>query len=616
MITSEKLLKIISLLILSATVVFSIITVGQELLKPKEKLDRIISDQCDNSYKVVESNVESESGFDAIENNCIFIPSEKLNGSPFLKSISLMGNLHKSDYLFIGQKGVLIQKVPSDNKSAAQKIINCIRKNECSGPDTDSKYTITLLFKNSEGKTEASVSYVDTQLSQITKNSKKLLTDIVKLKNIDINNLRLLLYFHSKYTFIENKTPEYAVSLMKKGVDGLYLESRGAKIRVLPDEYQNNPFDLLDKKGRQYGLEKDEYKKGEASIFIYRTVQFIEHNGEMIPFSGNSTLNKTGYSDRISALFISKHLKNIQESSGKFTSGLEIFSGKPTDEKDSLVSQAYAAMALFKVSTPLKDPSLSDAAVRSFNFIEGSDNKSDEIKALIILLNSLCKEKCSEKQEAVAKYLKEFRNIEKIIELIDNNPSFTGIFINTALTANKDADIEIKLAGALKRSAGKFEKMKPEDKIRFISSICEIDPSGFPILGEAVRSFLKDRETYLNSLRFDYRNFDDFRGGISIKAITEKPDTALSILLANGLSASDINGTATDKTSRMANEMGNFIKHMIVTDDDFPVWGSTTSKPKVQGGVRAFPGSSNIRLFNSARALNYFSNLIATKREL
>lgn len=619
MITSEKLLKIISLLILISTVLFSIITVAQELLKPDERLDRIVSDQCDDPYPVLDKTVESESELEAIGQECLFIPPEKLNGSPFLKSISLMSNLHKFDALFVGKKGILLKRIATDHKNAAQSIVACIRKDECSVGIADEKHTVTILFKNSTGRTEASVSYVDTQLSQITRNSKKLLTDILKLKNIDINSLRLLIYFHKSYTFIENKTPEYVVSLMKKGVDGVYLESRGAKIRVLPDEYQaSDPFDLLDKKGRQYGLEKEEYKKDEASVFIYRTVQFIERNGEMIPFSGNSTLSKAGYSDRISALFISKHLKNIQENSGRFTAGLEIYEGTATEEKDSLVSQAYAAMALFKISESLNDPSLFDAAVKSFSFIAGTDNKSDEVKAFMVILSSLCDGKCygNLMRGAVIDYSSEFQNVDKTAELIDNNPAFTGIFMNAALIAKKDADIEMKLVEALKRSAAKFEKMKPEEKIRYVSSICEIDPAGSPVLGEAVRTFLKEHEPYLNSLKFDHRNFDDLRGAISIKAAAEKPDTALSILLANGLSSSDTFGTSTDRTSRMANEMGNFIKHMIVTDDDFPAWGSTTSKPKVQGGVRAFPGSSKIRIFNSARALNYFSNRISTKREL
>lgn len=614
MITSEKLLKIISIIVLFSTVSFAVVTVIIELMKPEEKFERIVHDHCPEGYSGLE---REESTQELSEQNCIFISSDKLKALA-LSKYSDLGNVEGFDHLFIGSKGILLKKNITDYKAPAVSILDCIRKNECPTGNTDAKYTVTILMKNVSGRLEASVSYVDTELSQISKNGRKLLLDIVKIKNVDINTLKTLIYFHHTYTFIEDKTPAQVVFLMKKGLDGLYLESRGAKIRVLPDEYRSNdPFELLDKKGVQYGLEKNEYKKDDASIYIYRTTQYIEHNGDMVPFFINSKEGKDGYSDRISALFISKHLKNIQETSGKFSSGIEISDGTITDEKDSLISQGYASLSLLRAAVLLGDTSLLESAKRSLEYIISTEPDSYEMKAFMISLISNCKENCRGDSfaDTFAKYSEEFQNIEKIKEMADNQPIYIGFFINAALLVNTDKGLETKLVEIMTGSIQKYEKMKPEEKIRFISSIAEINAGQNTDLEKTVRNFISKEASFLRSISFKNRGFSDTVGGIAIKESSLKPDTALTVLLASGLSTAVKNDLTDKAISKIESENGNFIKHLIVTDDDFPAWSSTTAKVKVQGGVRAFPGSSKIRLFNSARALNYFTNRLSSNRD-
>lgn len=610
MITSERLLKIISLLILISTIIFTAFTVISEMMKPEDRFERIVQEYCPNGYSGLD---REESTQELSEQDCIFINSEKLR-SPALHKYEGMRNVDGFDRLFIGSRGILLKKNRTDYQAPAASIIKCIRKGECSHGGTGSKYTVTIEMKDSSGRLSASVSYVDTELSQISRNSRKLLADIVKLKNGDMNTLRTLIYFHHPYTFIENKSPENTVSMMKKGLDGLYLESRGAKIRVLPDEYSSNdPFDLLDKKGKQYGLEKEEYKKDEASVFIYRTSQFIEHNGEMVPFFINAKKGKKDLSDKISSLFIIKHLKNIQEPSGRFISGLEIFSAKETEEQDSNISQAYAAMALFKLSVQLNDPSLKEMAVRSYSYISGIGNKSEELKAFEIILRSICKEECPENGE-MNSFADSLKKIETVKTLSEAHPLSTGTFINAALSVRNDPAFEAELAELLRSSVPKTGTMKTKDKVIYTASIASISVSDTSVMASVIKQYLEDNSAFLDSIRFDDRNFGDMSGSITLKQSAERPETALSIVLASGLSSADAKGMSPAAASKLSADAGLFIKNLIVTDDDFPAWGSTSAKQKVQGGIRAFPGSAKIRLFNTARALNYFSNRISIQR--
>lgn len=610
MITSEKLLKTISLIIFFSAILFTAVTVIIELMKPEDRFEQIVQEYCHDGYSGLD---REESTQELSEQDCIFISSGKLR-SPALHKYEGMRNIEGFDRLFIGSRGILLKKNRTDYQAPAASVLKCIRKGDCPSGNTGSKYTVTIEMNDSSGRLSASVSYVDTELSQISKNSRKLFTDIVKLKNSDMNTLRTLIYFHHQYTFIENKSPEHVVSLMKKGLDGLYLESRGAKIRVLPDEYgQNDPFDLLDKKGKQYGLEKEEYKKDEASVFIYRTSQFIEHNGDMVPFFINSKTGKTGYSDRISALFIIKHLKNIQEPSGRFISGFEIFNAKDTDEKDSNISQAYAAMALFRLAEQLNDPSLREMAVRSYNYISGIGNKNEELQAFEIILRSICKEDCPENGR-MNSFADSLKKIETVKTLSEAHPLSTGVFINAALSVRNDPAFEAELAELLRSSVSGTGVMKTKDKVIYTASIAEISVPEKSEIASVIKQYLEDNKNFLDSIRFDDRNFGDMSGSITLKQSAERPETALSIILANGLSSASAKGMSPAAASKLSADAGSFIKNLIITDDDFPAWGSTSAKQKVQGGIRAFPGSAKIRLFNTARALNYFSNRISTQR--
>ena len=86
------------------------------------------------------------------------------------------------------------------------------------------------------------------------------------------------------------------------------------------------------------------------------------------------------------------------------------------------------------------------------------------------------------------------------------------------------------------------------------------------------------------------------------------PDTAISVLIASGLSRAVSKDYHNDFIFETESLSGNFLRFLIVTDDDFPNWGSSKAKSSVQGGVRVFPGAGTVKLANSTRVLEYFVN--------
>ena len=366
MLTIEKVLKFVSASTLAATLIFIAVVVVQELTKPKEVLERIKKENCASFFEFA-TPPENESDLEKAAAECVFVPETQVKNSEFAESLSKFRKLDGFDYLFAGKSGILLKKNSGSPLEEADFILRCFRQEKCPGEIPDSKKTVTAVALDSTGKAVISVTYEDNLVSSTAKNLKKLFNEIAKIKKLDISQLRLVLYFHSEYAYLEDKNDKYLISLPKSGVDGLYLKSRGAKIRLLPWEYSVNPLSVLDRKGAQYGLEKDEYKKDVASVYFYRTTQFSENNDIAIPWLNGSSLKKQDYSPLFSLRLIAKQLKNIQKNDGSFPTELETDDATEKKAKESLLMQAYAAEILFKGAEILEDPSLSEAAEKALS---------------------------------------------------------------------------------------------------------------------------------------------------------------------------------------------------------------------------------------------------------
>ena len=250
MITIEKVLRFVSASTLAATVIFTIVVIIQEITKPKDVLERIKLEHC-ASVAELEEAPSFEYDLKESESECVFVSSNLREKTDFADSLFKFRKLESFDYLFAGKNGILLKKNDNSIEKEAGSIIKCFRNEKCHDTVPDKKRTVTATAWDVNGNVVMSVTYEDELISSTAKNLKKLFNEIAKIKKLDLSKLRLILYFHSKYAYLEDKSEKYLITLPKSGVDGLYLKSRGAKIRLLPWEYSTNPLSVLDRKGSQ-----------------------------------------------------------------------------------------------------------------------------------------------------------------------------------------------------------------------------------------------------------------------------------------------------------------------------------------------------------------------------
>ncbi len=600
MVTIEKFLKFVSASTLAATLIFIIVVVIQEITKPKEVLERIKKENCSSVYEP-EIQTEYESDLETAANDCVFI-RENLGGtSKFAESLKNFRRLDSFDYLFAGKSGILLKKNDSSLKKEADFIIKCFRLEKCSLDLPDAKRTITATALNTEGKVEISVTYEDSLISATAKNLKKLFNEIAKIKKLDPERLRLVLYFHSEYAYLEDKSDNYLISLPKSGIDGLYLKSRGAKIRLLPWEYSTNPLSVLDRKGVQYGLDKNEYQKDAASVYFYRTTQFSENNGNAEPWLDGSALGKYEYSPNFALRLIAKHLKNIQREDGSFPTELETSDAKEKKVKESLLMQAYASEVLFRMAEKLEDPALAEAAEKTLKYLLEKEEKDDaetaKLEALML----------RHKKEIGHQY--QFFDFDRTEKAITANFIYSGIFIEAFSLLSKDKNKDKKIVELLKKALSLFESASTENKMRFIGYLADFNPENGMESYELMKNFFAAQSEFIKSKVFDSRGFKNETGSFSVDKSKNSPDTSLSLLLSDGLMKAVSNELTSGETAGTVRLSSGFITKLIVTNDDFPNWGSVKAKTRIQGGVRASNRSKSVKLSNTLRAASYFTNI-------
>ena len=601
MITIEKVLRFVSASTLAATVIFTIVVIIQELTKPKDVLERIKKEHCASVAELEEApSAEYSYNLKHSGSECVFVPSSLREKSRFAGSVFKFGNLDHFDYLFAGKSGILLKKnggSPELEKEAGF-IIKCFRTNECSLNIPNKKRTITATAWDVNGNVAMSVTYEDELISATAKNLKKLFNEIAKIKKLDLEKLRLILYFHSEYAYLEDKSDKYLITLPKSGIDGLYLKSRGAKIRLLPWEYSTNPLSVLDRKGSQYGLDKDEYKKDVASVYFYRTTQFSEDDGNTVPWLDGSTLKKADYSPNFSLHLIAKHLKNIQREDGSFPTELETTDAKEKNAKESLLMQAYASEVLFRMAERLKDPALIEAAEKTLKYVLEKEEKDDaavsKLEALMV------------RQKKDLGYQFQFFDFERTEKAITANFIYSGIFIEAFSLLSKDKNKDEKIVMLLKKATSLFESASTENKMRFIAYLADFDPEKGTASYKAMKDFFASQTAFLKEKAFDNRGFMHEKGTFTTDKSKNLPDTSLSLLLADGLMKAHINDLIDRETGVRSS---GFITKLIVSSDDFPNWGSTKAKLKIQGGVRASDRSKTVKLSNTLRAASYFTRV-------
>jgi len=617
MITIEKVLRFVSASTLAATIIFTVAVVIKELMKPNDVFERIKIEHCASVSELAEApSAEYSHNMKHSGSECIFVPSSLRKDSDFADSLFKFRKLEDFDYLFAGKSGILLKRTEKETDSnifkkllpkkdaefmeeEADFIIKCFRNDECSLNIPNTKRTISATALSSEGNVEISVTYEDELISSTAKNLKKLFNEIAKIKKLDLSKLRLILYFHSEYAYLEDKSEKYLITLPKSGIDGLYLKSRGAKIRLLPWEYSMNPLSVLDRKGSQYGLDRNEYKKDEASVYFYRTTQFSENNGNAVPWLDGSALQKFEYSPNFVLRLIAKHLKNIQRENGSFPTELETTDAKEKNVKESLLMQAYAAEVLFRMAERLEDPSLAEAAEKTLKYVLEKEEKDDaataELETLMI------------RQKKEMGYQYRFFDFDRTEKAITANFIYSGIFIEAFSLLSKDKNKDEKIVRLLKKAISLFESASTENKMRFIGYLADFNPEKGTASYKAMEDFFASQTGFLKEMRFDHQGFWYEEGTFTTDKSRNYPDTSLSLLIADGLTKALINELISIEETALLS--GDFIRKLIVSGDDFPNWGSVKAKARIQGGVRASNRSKTVKLSNTLRAASYFTRV-------
>ena len=617
MITIEKVLRFVSASTLAATIIFTVVVVVKELTKPKDILERIKKEHCASVSELEEApSFEYTRAMKYSESECVFVPSSLRGKTNFTSALFNFRRLDAFDYLFAGKSGILLKKTEKETdsvtsaiyqgflpkrridfmKDEADFIIKCFRNEKCPDSVPDKKRTVTATALDINGNVTMSVTYEDEFISATAKNLKKLFNEIAKIKKLDLAKLRLVLYFHSEYAYLEDKSDKYLISLPKSGVDGLYLKSRGAKIRLLPWEYSTNPLSVLDRKGSQYGLDKNEYQKDVASVYFYRTTQFSENDGNAEPWFDGSSLQKNDYSPKFSLHLISKHLKNIQREDGSFPTELETSDAKENNAKESLLMQAYSADVLFRMAEYLEDPALAEAAEKALKYVLEKEEKDDAATAKLEALML--------RQKKEIGYQYQFFDFDRTEKAIIANFIYSGIFIEAFSLLSKDKNKDEKIVELLKKAISLFESASTENKMRFIGYLADFTPEKESASYKAMKDFFASQTAFLKEMTFDDRDFWYEEGAFTTDKSRNFPDISLSLLLADGLVKALINGLIDRETGLRG---FGFITKLIVSGDDFPNWGSVKAKAKIQGGVRASNRSKSVKLSNTLRAASYFT---------
>jgi len=598
MLTSERLLKISSILIVLITVVFSTVVVITELMKPDRMFDKIVENQCRGKY-ITESKANSESDLNTHQESCVLV---KETGNGFLKLVNSLGKLENHQYLYIGEEGILLKNGGNNFSKQAEYIHQCLRTSECTLEKLeDSEVSVTGLLYDRNGELVCSNTFSKTILSQTAKGFRRLFTEMAEIKGKNIGELALKLFFHHSYTFIEKKDPKYINKLLNNDTDGLFISSRGAKIRVLPFEYSRNAMKVLDRKARQYGLKKDEYKNELAKIYLFRTSQYFENKQKLVPWEGTSSILKKDYSDNIASMFLKKHLEKVLDSKKRFILEYNISDGKKESKDASMftsislaeatIEQSPKALKIINRLVKRKLSILSSSYLFNIITLNGND---------INIAGDLMKQSADT-----------FSDPEKVKTLMKKDPVYSGIFLESHLLSTGNASSTEEL---FKAATKEFKNLDKKDQIRFIIYLGKLRPEKNCILYKNISAFINDKTDLIYSTVFNNRGFYATAGSISLKN-SDKPDTALTIALASGLSELRSQGLLDIKLAQIESRVGNFIKFMMVTDDDFPRWNDPKTKARIQGGIRSHVGSKRIKLSNSIRAFNYFNNRLNSQRK-
>ena len=290
--TGEKLLKYIAALVALIFFLFAVITVIVELKKPTDPVKRIIDEQCETVTQFGDGNFGDTTkkpigafSLDALSSDTaqcqlVVVPTAQ---TAEVQHLLFRKPVAQRDYLYLSDRVVLLKQKTRDLKPYADAIYNCVKHKECATDglaDSRDILVFTAAFFGKKQYPVVSITFREFAFADAIKRAEKVLHAMLKTKNKTADSLEFRLYFHGDYTLLGSKELAWVKQRFVEGKDGFYMKSRGAKLRAMPWEMLHRPlFRAIIKKGRQYGLKKDELEQKSATLYLFSTTIFREKDG-------------------------------------------------------------------------------------------------------------------------------------------------------------------------------------------------------------------------------------------------------------------------------------------------------------------------------------------------
>ncbi len=293
MMTGDRFLKIVTGALVLGFVIFAAIVVVRELTRRSDPLTRLVEESCTTLAAVgtdappgasflpnAPSSLEEIAGIAS----CLFLGATVRDATALTASFFSHEPIAGWDYLYLGPRGVLVTRDDRSFSDKAEIIRACIRQKGCDeGMSEEEPFSLTISLLTVSGERPVTTSFYDRRLRDILREAPTLLAEMSAAKKQDIRNLLIEVAFHRRYALIGAPDEKSLATLARPDRDGLFLASRGAKIRLLPWEYKTNPLRLIASRGASYGLEKEEYRKEIATLKIFMTERFREEGTRMVP---------------------------------------------------------------------------------------------------------------------------------------------------------------------------------------------------------------------------------------------------------------------------------------------------------------------------------------------
>ncbi len=618
--TGDVFLKLLSLLIFLVFLFFAILSTIKEVSLPKDTFLKIVKQNCEytiqNSTKPLDFASNSPNAFKSEEEflkskaNCYFVSTENRNFSKWTQQLFKRAKLNHSQYLYVGKKGVLIFAGKKDFSKPATTLFDCLRHRKCDFSSfKNQKFSLTLSLVKNNGKYLTNITYKNMLMAHIAKDAKRFFRETTAIKKENFKDLKFQIAFYEKRAYTDFKDEKKIKSLMKFGIDSLFLASRGAKILLLPWDFKVNPVRYISWKGREYGLKQQEYKEKEAELYFIRTNLFREKDNKIEKFTGFDFFNNK-ISNKLAIKYLLRFLENNVKKEGAFFEEKNIVSGESLKNTTKLFYQINTLQSIeFLLATTNlavgEYKKMLDLEKNLAAFLLENQSKMTQTEKLFLYNVVFQFKKLQPRFKEFTKTINEKLNsfFENKIVVSKNHKGILFLaLLNFAKTNKKQQN---KIVEFINNS------IQTKKHFSFVEKLYMLPVFYDQNIKKPINFEVNFRKELQNKL--DKRNFAELTGGLK-PDLNHSPNTLATSLTAQFMSFV-IDKINDSQLIEIYDNFSYFLKRNIVKDGTYPAPKNSLIKKTVLGGVRYKEGSKKEFLFSTTNSLFYFLKTTLNKKQ-